>query len=463
MHINFKKIVEENKEYIIQTLQELIRINTEYDSSTITEVMPFGKGINDSVKFMENLALKDGFDCVNDDGYALEINYGKSGKTVGILCHLDVVPAGKGWTYPPYEGKIVDNKIYGRGTTDDKGPLIATYFALKFIKDANIKLKNQIKFILGTDEETSWRGINHYLKSHPLPDFGFSPDCSFPLVYGEKGRMAIDLTIENQNKCAVESDAIVELKGGDRYNVVIDEAYCLAKIDLSQAFNEFLQLNKLEGDVFQENNLYRYEIKGLAAHAMEPEKGRNAGTYLCDFFKEYTNNQMIKYIADVHHKDHFLEKTELGYTDFEMGPLTCNIGIIDLNHNSSRVTLDIRYPERFKQEDFIIKYQKLIKEYSLKITEFSHKSPHYVSPNSKLVKVLYDAYCKNTQDYERKPFTVGGGTYASIMPKGVAYGMGFPYEEELAHQKNEFINIDSLLKGILIYIDAIIAVGELDA
>lgn len=461
--MEFKKIVDQNKDLIIKTLQELLQIRSVLDESTATEEMPFGKGINDALDYMMNLAEKDGFNTSRDGGYAGEISYGDGKEIVGILCHLDVVPEGNNWMYPPYEARIVDGKIYARGTTDDKGPTIASYYALKFIKDANIKLKKQIKIILGTDEETGWRGISHYLSKYPMPNTGFAPDCSFPLVYGEKGRIAVDLRVKNPNACAVNSDALISLKGGERYNVVIDEAEAVAKLDLTREFSKYLSDNNLEGDVTTEGNNYRYYVKGVAAHAMEPEKGNNAGTHLCNFFKDYTSNELVKYIAKYHHYDYHLSNLGFEYNDYEMGYATCNIGIIDINPESTRATLDIRYPMRFKDETFENDYKNIVEKLGLEVFNYTWKKPHYVSPDDDLVKLLHQAYVKHTDDHVNKPFTVGGGTYASVLEKAVAYGMGFPHEEELAHQRNEYLSIDSLLKGILIYIDAIISIGELDA
>ncbi|MDY3899908.1 MAG: dipeptidase PepV [Bacilli bacterium] len=463
MNKDFTKVVNDNKELVIKTLQELLQIRSVLDEATATKDMPFGKGINDALNYMMNLASKDGFKTIRDGGYAGEVSYGNGEEVVGILCHLDVVPEGKNWTYPPYEARIVDNKIYARGSTDDKGPTIAAYYALKFIKDANIKLKKQIKIIFGTDEETGWRGIHHYLTKHPMPSIGFAPDCSFPLVYGEKGRMAIDVSIDNANKCALSTDAVISIHGGERYNVVIDEATALARIDKTKEFSKYLEENNLTGDVVVEDDYYKYFIKGVAAHAMEPEKGINAGTHMCNFFKDYSQNPLIHYIAKYHHLDYYLKNMKQDYTDYEMGPLTCNIGIIDITKDAQRVCLDIRYPERFNQPVFEENYQKLMKELGLKVTNMTNKNPHYVSPQDELVQKLYEAYVKHTGDTVNKPFTVGGGTYASILNKAVAYGMGFPGEEELAHQRDEFLNIESLIKGILIYIDAIIALGEIDA
>lgn len=453
--MNFENIVNKNKDEIIKTLQELLRIKSVLDESTSTKEMPFGKGINDALEYMLRLGEKDGFKVKNDQGYAGEITYqGSSDETLGILCHLDVVPEGNNWLYPPYEAKIVDDKIYARGSEDDKGPTIACYFALKFIKEANIRLKKNVKIILGTDEETMWRGVSHYFKSNPMPTIGFAPDCSFPLVYGEKGRMSFDLTTNNYDDEVFES-----IKGGERYNVVMDEVDAFLKVNLEKEFKQYLQTNHLKG--FVKNN--QYHIDGVAAHAMEPEKGINAGTHMCNFLSKYSKHPLINFVAKYFHNDPFFEKMNLDYNDYEMGKITVNIGIIDINKDFSRVTLDSRFPVRYDIDKFNQQFNQLVTENNVIIKDKTFKEPHYVSPNDDLVKLLYEAYVKNTNDLTHKPFTVGGGTYASMLDKGVAYGMLFPNDEELAHQRNENISINSLLKGILIYIDAILLLGEIDA
>lgn len=454
--MDFKKVVNDNQKLIIKTFQELLQIKSVLDDSTKSDKMPFGKGINDALEYMLNLGKKDGFEVYNDDGYSGTITYGngKHEKSVGILCHLDVVPEGNNWTYPPYEAKIVDGKIYGRGTTDDKGPTIASYYALKFIKDANIKLKNEIKIILGTDEETGWRGINHYLQNNPMPTIGFAPDCNFPLVYGEKGRMSFDLTTDTFDDEIVES-----INGGERYNVVMDEVMAILKVDLSKEFEIYLKENNLKGRV--ESN--QYYIEGVAAHAMEPEKGINAGLHMCNFLAKYSKHPIITFISQYFFGDPFFKKMRLDYNDYEMGPITVNVGIINIHKNNVRVTLDSRFPVRYNIDKFNQEFNRILNDSKIKISTSTYKDPHYVSPDDELVKLLYQAYVKNTGDTINKPFTVGGGTYAGILDKGVAYGMMFPGEEELAHQRNEYISIESLMKGILIYIDAILALGEVDA
>lgn len=459
--MNFKKIVNEHKDEIVKTLRELLQIPSVLDDELQTKISnvpgePFGKNIKKALDYMLELGKKDGFDTLNDDGFAGEISYksGSSKESVGILCHLDVVPAGKNWTYPPFEARIVDGKIYARGTSDDKGPTIACYYALKFIKEAGIKLKKEIKIILGTDEETGWRGIHHYLGNYPMPTVGFAPDCDFPLVYGEKGRMSFDLTSELD-----DNDIIESITGGERYNVVLDQVEARLKVNLEKEFLAYLKQHQLKGSVQQ--NVYC--IEGVAAHAMEPFKGINAGCHMCNFLKDYSNNKMVHLIAKYFYEDVYFKTMGLDYDDDEMGPITVNMGIMQMSKEFTRVTLDSRYPVRYDLDRFYAVFHQILKEEGITITNQTCKAPHYIDPNDALVVKLYQAYVKNTGDMVNKPFTVGGGTYAGVLEKGVAYGMLFPGEVELAHQKDEYISIDSLLKGILIYIDAILALGEVDA
>ena len=204
--MNFEKIVYNHKDEIVKTFQELLQIPSVLDESDASVGAPFGNNIRKALEYMLAKGKEDGFEVLNDEGYAGRISYkcGNQKESVGILCHLDVVPEGNNWTYPPYEARIVDGKIFARGTTDDKGPTIACYYALKFIKETNIKLKKEIQIILGTDEETGWRGVNHYFKKYEMPSIGFAPDCDFPLVYGEKGRMSFDLSTNYHEEDVVE-------------------------------------------------------------------------------------------------------------------------------------------------------------------------------------------------------------------------------------------------------------------
>lgn len=458
--VDFEQILKDNEKEVIDTLVSLIQIPSVLDEDKKTDEAPFGPNVKKALDFMMELGEKDGFEVLRDGGYAGHLSYGNpNGKLIGILCHLDVVPVGPNWKYPPFSGTIEGDKLYGRGSGDDKGPTIAAYFALKFIKDANIKLKNNIRMIFGCDEETGWRGISHYLAHYKAPDEGFVPDADFPLIYGEKGRMSFDLS----SKELFKDDIVESIHGGKIYNAVIENVEAVVTKDLRNEFSYYAQMHNLKFNTCVKGNKYVLCLSGKTAHAMEPEKGINAGTYMCEFLRGYTNNPLIHYIAKYHHLDYNFNHMGLCYNDYEMGKITCNIGIIDIDQSSTRVTLDIRYPIRYDLDKFNEVFKDTITKEGLVITKSTNKHPHYVSPDDPLVTKLYDAYTKVTGDTINKPFTIGGGTYASTLKKAVAFGMKMPGEVELAHQTDEYISIENFKKTILIYVNAILSLGEVDA
>ena len=162
---------------------------------------PFGKETADCLAYFLSLAEEMGFETHNYDNYVGEVVFG-TGEEFAILAHLDVVPAGSGWKYPPFGGVINDDisnggvigkKIWGRGAMDDKGPAMVCLYALKALKDEGFKPCRKIKLIVGCNEECGWKCIEHYKKVAHMPDEGFTPDADFPVIYAEKGILHFSL------------------------------------------------------------------------------------------------------------------------------------------------------------------------------------------------------------------------------------------------------------------------------
>ncbi|MBQ8293710.1 MAG: dipeptidase PepV [Bacilli bacterium] len=452
-NINFLEYVKNYEKDAILNLQKILKIDSVLDEETISEGAPFGKGIKECLEVFLDMAKNDGFKTFNDEGYAGVVEYGDGEEKVAVLCHLDVVPTGNNWRYPPFSATIEDGKIYARGAMDDKGPTMAAYYALKILKDLNIKLNKKIQLILGTDEETGWRGIAHYKEKYGLPEIGFAPDADFPLIYGEKG--ILNTIVENHDV----DDDIVYIKGGERFNVVIDLAEAATLKDHQDDFNKYLKDNNLSGTCNLKDGLYVYEITGTSAHAMEPFKGINAGTHMLNFLSMYSNNGLVKLGAALHN-DHFLEKAALAYTHEEMGELTCNIGIIKFEKGQNMLTLDMRCPIGFDLENFEKTLNEWSKMYNLECKIVANKAPHYIEPTDPLVTTLYQAYVKYTNDTVNKPHTIGGGTYARAIKKGVAFGMEMPGAVTVAHQPNEYLVIKDFLTCIAIYAEAMYELGK---
>ena len=451
--MDFLKLAKEYRQEAIELLEKLVKIDSVLDPSTITKEHPFGKGINDCLEFFLDVAKKDGFDTLNDEGYAGRILYkGTSNESIAVLGHLDVVPTGDGWTNPPFSATIIDNKMYGRGTMDDKGPVVASYIALKILKEQGVKLTKNIEFILGTDEETGWRGLEHYQKNHQLPDTGFSPDAEFPLINGEKGIMRMIL---KGSPCSEFT-----LKGGNIFNAVIGKAVATTKIDLVEEFDSYLQENNLVGDVEFVDGKYIYTVNGKTAHAMCPQEGINAGTYLACFLNQYFDHPTLKFINNNIHLDYNMCKLGMKVTHKVMGIITNNVGIMDFNENESKFTFDIRYPIGFDFEFFKAPLKSILDIYGIIYEVVEQKNPHYVDLEDDLVKILYNSYVKYTNDTVNKPMCIGGGTYARALKHGVAYGMEEVGMPSVAHMVDECIDLDKLERAIAIYLDAIYELGK---
>ncbi|TNF07363.1 MAG: dipeptidase PepV [Bacillota bacterium] len=454
MSINFKNEVLKRKDLIIEDLQKLIRINSELTTfDPNRKGAPFGEGTKEALDYMLSLGERDGFETVNLDGYAGHIEYGKQKDFVGIIGHLDVVPAGNDWTYPPYGAEIHDGKMYGRGTEDDKGPTIAAYYALKILKELNLPLSKRVKLILGNDEETAWRCVRHYFSVYPeTPVSGFIPDADFPLIYAEKGITRI--FVEGEFK----HPDILEIHGGFRDNMVPDYASAVltGTKDYMGAFHAFLSSKNYIGTAKIEDGHTLIKVVGKSAHGSTPEYGENAIDRLFEFFIEQkVDLSLVKLVENLLLNDHRGKKLGVAYHDDEMDDLTNNFGVITAKDGKYQIQLNLRYPNGVNFDDVMKKIQKEVKVYEATATLDKHQHLLYKDPNSDLIKTLMGVYQKHTGDTKSKPINIGGGTFARAMPNCVAFGPHFLDKPTFIHQKNEFIGIDEFLLATIIYTEAL--------
>lgn len=443
--MNFKDIVLKNKDEILNTLVELLKIPSvleEYNPDN--KEYPFGKDIRKALDYFLELGNKDGFKTYNCDNYAGHIEIGE-GETFAILAHLDVVPATGNWDNPPFKPIYKNGKIYARGAMDDKGPLIASYYALKFLKDLGYKFNKKVRLIAGCDEESGSRCINYYSKKVELPKEGFSPDAEFPLIYGEKGITSFDILYNKKPK------ELLEFNCGTRYNLVPDYAYCKLEINLDKEFKKYLRDNNLEG-IIKDNNTY--ELFGKSAHGSTPNLGINAGYLLIKFLNNYLNYEPFKLVTK--YFDTTGKNFNIDSYSKDLKYLSMNMAIFKLINNQFKIGINFRYPNQNDPKNIDKAFKELTKyDSNFEIKHLEDSIPHLVDSNDILVQTLYNSYKKYTNDNKNKPYTIGGGTYARLLKKGVAFGMMFPNREDVFHMPNEYIIIEDLINGICIYMDAI--------
>lgn len=465
---NIDKLLNNYFDKAVQDMQELIKINSQLDKSSIDNNNPFGKGTSACLNKFLNIAENDGFTVKNLDNYAGYAECG-TGDLIGILCHLDVVPAGNEslWKYPPFAAEIHNNKIYGRGAIDDKGPLIAAYTAIKILKDSGIKFNKRFRLIAGCDEETSMRCLQWYNKTEETPVFSFSPDANFPAVYAEKGQMQITMKRDFLLQ-GFEPIKLLGLTCGERINVVPDTAYAYFGGNIAKIKRQLEEIagDDLEIEYFKQDYL-QVKATGKSAHAMNPEKGINAMYKLLHYLAhpslDYGSWELMLWIRQVA----FLLSDEdsskylnINCYDDISGNLTINLGILRYKTEDLTLKFDIRYPVTIKSSKMEAKINNLA-EKMMMLTQISkHVPPLYIDKNNTYLHELIKAYQTVTGD-KSEPIAIGGRTYCTMMPNSLSFGPNFKEDEELAHQNNEYMDLDKFKKIIKIYTHALININNM--
>lgn len=444
------------KSELIKDTQELLKIRSLEDKPLPGK--PFGEGVNEALEKALTICEKLGFDTVNLDGYIGYAEYGQGEDYVAVLGHLDVVPEGDGWKYPPYGAEIHDNKIYARGAIDDKGPIMAALYGLKAIKEEGLPLSKRVRIIFGTNEETGCGEMEYYNSREKAPVAGFTPDAEFPIIYAEKG-----ITIFNLHKTINTAEGrkmtLSYIKGGQRPNMVPD--YCEAKVKTDDPANVISYLSEFK---YEKSYNIKYERTedgvtlrsyGVSAHGSTPEQGTNAIMQLLEFLGELPfQGSDIGDFIEFANKYIGLETDGKAFgvymEDEASGKLSFNVGNISFSDGELTMSLNLRYPVTYTLEDLNKGLEERLKGTNIEIRNFQHQGPLYYPKDHSLIESLQRVYQQET-GMEPKLLAIGGGTYAKEMKNIVAFGPAFPGTPDIAHQANEYIDIDDLVKCAKIY------------
>ncbi len=468
-----EKFMNEKKEEIIKKLQGLIQIPSVYEQSNNPKY-PFGENVNKALEYTLDLGQRLGFKTKNIDGYCGYIEFGEGDELIGIIGHLDVVPEGENWTYPPFSGAIANNCIFGRGAIDDKGPVIASLYAMKYVMET-AKIKKRVRLILGLNEERNWNCIKYYKAHEEIPSIGFSPDADFPCIYAEKAVLTQEI------KADISQFKNFDIKitnidcNNNATNVVPKICSAILSIDTNKIKSDDF-INNLKNIINNsgfEIDIYKIddeEIKltshGISAHAAHPDLGINSISRLIiildkifkvygytidlfDFFTKYIGLQFDGKNLGINFED-------------ESGRLTLNVGYIGIENNFIKIKMNLRVPVHTDITKIGAAFIKNTCEYINLDFDTSHYMPAlYIDPNSELVQSLCKIYNEETNS-SCKPIAIGGATFARAFPNCISFGANFPGDKDMCHQTDEFISIDKLLMACKIYAKAILFLGNRD-
>ena len=429
----------ELKDDMIASIQQNMRIESVRGESA--PGAPYGEGPKAALDDVLALGEKLGFRTGQADNRVGWIEYGEGEEMVGILGHVDVVPAGDGWTHPAFGAEIHDGVLWGRGCLDDKGPVIMAVYALKAIRDLNLPIDRRIRVLFGSDEECGSSCVKYYVENgYEMPTIGFTPDAQFPAIFCEKGTSNFLAGTKIYNKGEID---VEYFGGGVAANVVPPVCKLIV--------NGPLKVTPEEGiTVTEENGKTIVEATGFSAHGSTPELGVNAVVKLLNAVKENDFGgdfqQLVNFILEEIGNETNGKSLDILYQYEETGETTVNLGVVKYDGEEMSFTLDIRYPKNGDAEVIDDKVINRINSYNFDVLKKTNNKLLYVPKDSELVSKLVKVYEAQTGD-KREPIAIGGGTYAKEFPNMVAFGPVFPGEPDVIHQPNERVAVEQLIRA----------------
>lgn len=417
---------------------------------------PFGPEVGKALHLALAIGEELGFKAVNMDEKIGYLEYGQSEEYIAVLGHLDVVPPGRGWQSEPFAPLLHEGKIYARGALDDKGPMIASLYALKALKELGFRPATKIRLIFGLDEESNGEDIAHYKKFERPPCCGFTPDGRFPLVQGEKG-----LTTFWLRKQLTDDGPLLEFNGGIRSNMVPESCTARVRCEAVQplaAIEAAVRSLKIACCLRQEADSLFIEISGRTAHASHPEQGVNAVMQMVGLLSviveaETDDLRFLRWAARFIGAETDGKSLGLAHADEKWGGLSLNVGLAKKSDQEIGLKLNVRYPLPLDFAKLKTAIEHFGEAEDISLEEAKNLPPLYFPDDSKLVRTLLQAY----HLYERSGSAVisGGSTFAKALPNIAAFGPTFHPAENTAHQANENIGVNSLLKCGKIYANAL--------
>lgn len=452
--------IDKHWDQIVSDIDTLCQVDSVEDKQQAAPGAPFGPAVREALDralgIAERLGLATYDNCDGYMGYA-ELP-GTSGKQVATIAHSDIVPTGEGWHFPALGATRKDGYLIGRGTMDDKGALVLSLHAAAALsmlyKQTGTPFTHSVRTLIGTNEETGMADVPYYLERHAAPDFLFTPDADFPLIYGEKGHYMATFT-----SAPVGTDAkLHELNCGTVSNAVPGRAYAI----VSGKVEDFSAAEHLT--ITQEDAEHvRIFAQGIGGHASLPKTTRNAIQLLVSYLLEQVELSPVE--------EEFLQLAKVATAawdgsnlgieaaDEAFGPLTCVGGVLKLQDGKLIQTVDSRYPTTMTGEKITLALNQVAERYHARLTVGADDAPYIGDPKSAPVQALWSAFNEVTGSDE-PGYTIGGGTYARHFPKACAFGpnlsrANYPEWVGFEHGPDEGISEANLQQALEIYVLAL--------
>lgn len=401
------------------------------------------------------LELAQGFGMATTDleGHAGYGEFGAGERLIMSLGHLDVVPVGPGWKHDPWGAEVDGDYLFGRGAVDDKGPTMASLYAMAAIRAVFPDgLGVRFRQVFGCDEESGFGCMERYVKTEESPTFGIAPDSGWPCYHAEK--RITDLMVRAPIPTG-GSLTLLKAEGGSRPNIVIDS--CEARVRVSGAARA--EVEEKLGDAWDRNVTYAWEgdelglfATGKAAHGSRPFDGDSAAVRAFRFLRDLAPLDSYAFfdtLLDVGHPGG--QGLGVSGSDDVVGPLTANLGIVTVREGAVELLFNLRVPVKMDADAMVAAARKTLAALPGGWTlEVERDSPGIFFPvTHPLIQAVVEEYEAETGE-RREPGTMGGGTYARAVPNVVSVGTGWEGDGG-AHETDERVKVAHLVKMSKIY------------
>lgn len=517
---HIESYLDEQWETVVADIGTLVSVESVKDPATAGKGAPFGADPRRALDAALDIAARMGLSACDGEGYVGFADLpGESERQIAMICHVDVVPAGAGWTVEPFAVTRREGWLMGRGVLDDKGPAMVALHAVNCLKQAGERLPYTLRMLFGTDEESGMKDVPHYLERHEAPAFLFTPDADFPVGYGEKGQFDGVFRAPVQ-----EGGAIVELEGGMATNAVPSQASALLRADAAQ-------LPAAEGVVVSEEpDGVRVLAHGVGGHAAWPEQAHSAFAVLADYLLEAgvgtaVERAFLQLVATLSRDVHG-EAAGIAAQDRHFGPLTLAAGTLrtvpaeaeagsravgagyrtagvvanaackgssmadadpqtkggGLNTagdglragaegarsgaKAFALTVDVRFPTTTDADEVAAGLARFGSGYGAAFERVAFKPVFLTEPDSPAIQTLLSSYREVFHD-DKEPFAMGGGTYARCFPVGASFGPNRPWTERPAwageeHMADEAVSEDVLKDAFRVYVRTLYRLEHLE-
>lgn len=466
--------IDAHKEEYISELTGFVRIPSVSRADLAQPGAPFGAACRRVLDYAMERGRAYDFEVADHDGYAMSIGMGDQDNALGMIAHLDVVPVGDGWVYPPFEPTYLPehSALIGRGVSDDKGPAVASLFAMRMLREFGWPLRHGLRLLCGMSEETGMQDLRHLVDAGmPFPKVSLVPDAAFPVNFAQKGSVDAGLTIPCDGN-------LLALDGGSVRNIIPDLAECVLAVPCETVAAALAQLpEELRARLTAApcENGTRLAAHGQSGHAAAPARSINAIALLTAALDQskLLSGSCAKAIAELAalSADGFGQATGVACSDEVSGDLTLVYSIAHLKDGVLSVGIDCRFPVSCKTAELAVDMQAAWRARGFSIAHMETSDPFYIPKDDPRVTALQQLY-REVTGFDHQPYAMGGGTYSRVAPNAISFGPGIPaMARDLsflpeghggAHGRDEVLFLDTLFTCSKIYAVALAMLDEIE-